>query len=158
MTESGRVGYLKGIVSEREGYQPFIIGALDRHTVWAERHSREIVFIGSTSRVCYGFGAGREFGRRINWIDRVVEGYSESKRPHHGFELNDENAVTGTGKVVGACGVGRSERVRARHPLTRGACTCPTLSTRQRKRECEEGEYPLKHDRTSCWLGKLLKW
>ena len=42
------MGYLEGIVGEREGYQPLIILALDRDTVGTASSPAEIVFIALT--------------------------------------------------------------------------------------------------------------
>src|SRR6266704_1491061 len=76
----------------------------------------------------------------------MVDGRSKGKRRQHGVELNDQTAVAE--KFVGASGVGRTERVRAGHHTGSsiiGACTCPTLSTKQRNGEGEKREYTSTH-------------
>src|SRR3981189_2510572 len=149
MTESWSVGRRKARVLEAQSYQPFIIDVVGGHTVRAALIAREIVFIALTSikRVFHAYGARREHVR-IEPVDRMVDGHSKIKGRQHGTEFNDEFAVPE--KFVGACGVGGTENVGARRRRTfTGACSCPTLGTKQRKRRYKEREYSLEHDRTS---------
>src|SRR5713226_2353500 len=103
MSESRIVDCLASEITELKSYQPFIIRALDRHTVRAASISREIVLILVTIAVCDGYGARRELVR-IKRVDRMVDGRSKTKRRQHRHESNDENAVAGAGKIVGGRG------------------------------------------------------
>src|SRR6266487_2098203 len=79
----------------------------------------------------------------------MVDGGSKGKRRQHGVELNDENAVAASGKIVGACGGAGTERVcyAARWLLyaATGGDLCPTLGTKQRNRQGEKREYTSTH-------------
>src|SRR6266571_4441548 len=110
MTESRIVDRLRSKVTEHESYQPFIVLVPDRDTVRAAGIAGEIVLIALTRRVCDAYGPRRELVQ-INLVDRMVDGRSKGKRRQHGVELNDENAVAASGKIVGACGGAGTERV-----------------------------------------------
>src|SRR6266487_491249 len=147
MTESRIVDRLRSKVTEHESYQPFIVLVPDRDTVRAAGIAGEIVLIALTRRVCDAYGTRRELVR-INLVDRMVDGRSKGKRRQHGAELNDENAITGSGKIVCACGGAGTERVCyawARRLVYAATGGCPTRRTKQRNRQGEKREYTSTH-------------
>src|SRR2546427_10525930 len=103
MTKSRIVDRLIGKIAERESYQPFVIRALDRHTVRAAGIAGEIVLVALTRRVCDAYGAHRELVR-IERVNRMVDGGSKRKCRQYSYEFKNKNAISTTGKIVRACG------------------------------------------------------
>src|SRR5712692_2700310 len=144
MSESRIVDWLASEITELKSYQPFIIYALNWHTVRAVGTSREIVLILVTIAVCDGYGARRELVR-IKRVDRMVDGHSKRERRQHRDESNGETAVAA--KVEGVCCGGRTERTSHTPSLITNASTflCPTLGTKQRNRQGEKRENTFTH-------------